>query len=168
MPSAGGVDFGAAVLFTICHFRMALVSSSAIGLLWKSPTHLAARIHLCPHHRQNTTRKTATELPSELKTDSSPGSSCSKRWLTYNHTTKLESSRERNQTVTSYYNQTAIDEACQQNSVRLTPSTIMYSGRSTDGTHAMKSAKYLHRELPIRISHRIAGFRNLPFIVGRY
>ena len=70
--------------------------------------------------------------------------------------------------MTSYYNQTAIDEACQQNSVRLTPSTIMYSGRSTDGTHAMKSAKYLHRELPIQISHRIAGFRNLPFIVGRY
>ena len=29
-----------------------------------------------------------------------------------------------------------------------------------------RSAKYLHKELPIRIAHRIAGFRNLPFIVG--
>ena len=30
----------------------------------------------------------------------------------------------------------------------------------------MKSAQYLHRELPVRIAHRISGFRNLPFIVG--
>ena len=30
----------------------------------------------------------------------------------------------------------------------------------------MRSAQYLHRELPVRISHRIHGFRNLPFIVG--
>lgn len=29
-----------------------------------------------------------------------------------------------------------------------------------------KSAQYLHRELPIRIAHRIQGIRNLPFIVG--
>merc|ERR1712029_1337187 len=73
--------------------------------------------------------------------------------------------RERNITVSSYHGQTAIDEACQQNSIRLTPSTIMYTG-SQDGSHIMKSAKYLRREFPIRISHRIEGFRNLPFIVG--
>ena len=29
-----------------------------------------------------------------------------------------------------------------------------------------KSAQYLQVELPIRIAHRIAGIRNLPFIVG--
>jgi len=29
-----------------------------------------------------------------------------------------------------------------------------------------KSAQYLHRELPIRIAHRIAEIRSLPFIVG--
>lgn len=29
-----------------------------------------------------------------------------------------------------------------------------------------KSAQYLHKELPVRIAHRIAGFRKLPFIVG--
>lgn len=28
------------------------------------------------------------------------------------------------------------------------------------------SAKYLHKELPVRIAHRIKGFRNLPFIIG--
>ena len=29
-----------------------------------------------------------------------------------------------------------------------------------------RSAEYLHKELPVRIAHRIAGFRGLPFIVG--
>ena len=29
-----------------------------------------------------------------------------------------------------------------------------------------RSAQYLQLELPIRIAHRIAGIRNLPFIVG--
>ena len=29
-----------------------------------------------------------------------------------------------------------------------------------------RSAQYLHQELPIRIAHRIAAIRNLPFIVG--
>ena len=29
-----------------------------------------------------------------------------------------------------------------------------------------RSAQYLHKELPVRIAHRIAGFRGLPFIVG--
>jgi len=92
----------------------------------------------------------------------------SKRWLTYNHTSKPtpESVRERNQTVSSYYNQTAIDEASQTNSVKLAPSTLMYSSRSKDGSHVLKSAQYLRREMPIRISHRIAGIRSLPFIVG--
>jgi len=93
----------------------------------------------------------------------------SKRWLTYNHNSKNASQndiRERNRTVTSYYNQTAIDDVARQNSVRLTPATIMYAGKSPDGKHVMKSAQYLHRELPVRIAHRISGFRNLPFIVG--
>jgi len=30
----------------------------------------------------------------------------------------------------------------------------------------LRSAQYLHKELPVRIAHRIAGFRSLPFIVG--
>lgn len=40
----------------------------------------------------------------------------------------------------------------------------MYS--SANQTNVMRSAQYLHKELPIRIAHRIAGFRSLPFIVG--
>ncbi|KAA0186990.1 hypothetical protein HAZT_HAZT003033 [Hyalella azteca] len=50
--------------------------------------------------------------------------------------------------------------------MRLTPATILYSGKSKDGRHVLKSAQYLQRELPIRIAHRIKDFRNLPFIVG--
>ena len=29
-----------------------------------------------------------------------------------------------------------------------------------------KSARYLQQELPVRIAHRIKGFRSLPFIIG--
>uniref|UniRef100_A0A4D5R9P1 Protein-serine/threonine kinase n=1 Tax=Scolopendra viridis TaxID=118503 RepID=A0A4D5R9P1_SCOVI len=74
--------------------------------------------------------------------------------------------RERSKTVSSYYNQSAIDIAAAKPSVRLTPATILYSGKSPDGNHILRSAQYLHKELPVRIAHRIAGFRSLPFIVG--
>lgn len=80
-----------------------------------------------------------------------------------------------------------------QASVRLTLATLLYSGKSPDGHHILvsvvhrgrtlsfvvtftftlfsvvlpqSSAKYLHKELPVRIAHRIKGFRSLPFIIG--
>ncbi|GAB6024199.1 hypothetical protein CHUAL_008900 [Chamberlinius hualienensis] len=74
--------------------------------------------------------------------------------------------RERSKIVTSYYTQSSIDAAASKPSVRLTPSTILYTGKSSDGNHILRSAQYLHKELPVRIAHRIAGFRTLPFIVG--
>lgn len=74
--------------------------------------------------------------------------------------------QERARCVTSFYNQSAIDVAAAKTSVRLTPTTMLYSGRSADGSHLLRSAEYLHKELPVRIAHRIAGFRGLPFIVG--
>lgn len=77
-----------------------------------------------------------------------------------------QQSRERSKTVSSYYNQGAIDIAATKPSVRLTPATILYAGKSPDGSHILRSAQYLHKELPVRIAHRIAGFRNLPFIIG--
>uniref|UniRef100_F7DTJ6 Protein-serine/threonine kinase n=1 Tax=Ornithorhynchus anatinus TaxID=9258 RepID=F7DTJ6_ORNAN len=77
-----------------------------------------------------------------------------------------ELARERSKTVTSFYNQSAIDVAAEKASVRLTPTTMLYSGRSQDGSHLLKSARYLHHELPVRIAHRIKGFRSLPFIIG--
>ncbi|XP_036392816.1 3-methyl-2-oxobutanoate dehydrogenase [lipoamide] kinase, mitochondrial-like isoform X2 [Megalops cyprinoides] len=51
-------------------------------------------------------------------------------------------------------------------SVRLTPTTMLYAGKSADGHHILSSAKYLQKELPVRIAHRIKGFRSLPFIIG--
>jgi len=95
-----------------------------------------------------------------------------KRWLHYTPKTNVDkqtpvSLRERNKAVTSYYNQQSIDIESQKNSIRLTPATIMYSSITSDPLHdALRSAQYLHRELPIRIAHRIVGFRSLPFIVG--
>ncbi|ESO95382.1 hypothetical protein LOTGIDRAFT_116873 [Lottia gigantea] len=74
--------------------------------------------------------------------------------------------RERSRSVTSYYYQSAIDQAANKPSVRLTPAAILYSGKSQDKSHILRSAQYLHKELPVRIAHRIAGFRGLPFIVG--
>uniref|UniRef100_A0A8C7EY63 Protein-serine/threonine kinase n=1 Tax=Neovison vison TaxID=452646 RepID=A0A8C7EY63_NEOVI len=78
----------------------------------------------------------------------------------------VEMARERSKTVTSFYNQSAIDVAAEKPSVRLTPTMMLYAGRSQDGSHLLKSARYLHQELPVRIAHRIKGFRSLPFIIG--
>lgn len=75
-------------------------------------------------------------------------------------------SRERSRSVTAFYNQSAIDIAAEKRSVRLTPTTLLYAGKAQGASHLLKSAQYLHTELPVRIAHRITGFRNLPFIVG--
>ncbi|XP_016131089.1 3-methyl-2-oxobutanoate dehydrogenase [lipoamide] kinase, mitochondrial-like [Sinocyclocheilus grahami] len=77
-----------------------------------------------------------------------------------------ELARERSKTVTSFYNQSAIDASAEKPSVRLTPATMLYAGKSPDGQHILSSARYLHKELPVRIAHRIKGFRSLPFIIG--
>uniref|UniRef100_A0A9J7ZUK5 Protein-serine/threonine kinase n=1 Tax=Cyprinus carpio carpio TaxID=630221 RepID=A0A9J7ZUK5_CYPCA len=77
-----------------------------------------------------------------------------------------ELARERSKTVTSFYNQPAIDASAEKPSVRLTPATMLYAGKSPDGQHVLSSARYLHKELPVRIAHRIKGFRSLPFIIG--
>ncbi|XP_031682564.1 3-methyl-2-oxobutanoate dehydrogenase [lipoamide] kinase, mitochondrial-like isoform X2 [Oncorhynchus kisutch] len=77
-----------------------------------------------------------------------------------------ELARERSKTVTSFYNQSAIDASAEKALVRLTPTTLLYAGKSPDGNHILSSAKYLHKELPVRIAHRIKGFRSLPFIIG--
>ncbi|NXO05111.1 BCKD dehydrogenase, partial [Rhinopomastus cyanomelas] len=74
--------------------------------------------------------------------------------------------RERSKAVPSFYHQPAIDAAAEKPSVRLTPTTLLYAGRSQDGSHILKSARYLQQELPVRIAHRIKGFRSLPFIIG--
>jgi len=96
----------------------------------------------------------------------------SKRWLSYKEGNSGEihngtSVRERNKAVSSYYNQESIDVASAKPSVRLTFSTLMYSSISSNKqSDALRSAQYLQKELPIRVAHRIANFRSLPFIIG--
>lgn len=81
-------------------------------------------------------------------------------------TDDVENSHERTRSVTSFYYQNAIDVAAAKNSVRLSPTTMLFTGRSADNSHLLRSAQYLHKELPVRLAHRIVGFRNLPFIIG--
>ncbi|UJR26582.1 hypothetical protein I4U23_007902 [Adineta vaga] len=71
-----------------------------------------------------------------------------------------------NITVTSFYSQTAIEQLATKQSTRLTPLTMMYIGKTEDGSHLLRSAQYLHKDLPIRFAHRIDDFRNLPFVVA--
>ncbi|XP_040578663.1 branched-chain alpha-ketoacid dehydrogenase kinase [Lepeophtheirus salmonis] len=79
---------------------------------------------------------------------------------------KYASLRYKAATVSSFYNQAEIDKAASEPSIRLTPTTIMYAGNSSDGLHILRSAQYLQKELPVRLAHIISGMRNLPFIVG--
>lgn len=85
------------------------------------------------------------------------------------HQSNRQSSRLNHESKTSlhwFYDHPEIDAAAAKTSVRLTPATILYTGKSGDPGHIYKSAQYLHKELPVRVAHRIASFRSLPFIVG--
>ncbi|XP_072127584.1 branched-chain alpha-ketoacid dehydrogenase kinase-like [Mobula birostris] len=84
----------------------------------------------------------------------------------HQHQHHHEMTKERSKAVSTFYNQTAIDSAAEKASVRLTPTIMLYAGKSPDGTHLLKSARYLRKELPVRIAHRIQSIRNLPFILG--
>uniref|UniRef100_A0A8C5HNM6 Protein-serine/threonine kinase n=1 Tax=Gouania willdenowi TaxID=441366 RepID=A0A8C5HNM6_GOUWI len=60
-----------------------------------------------------------------------------------------ELARERSKTVTSFYNQSAIDTSAEK-----------------VGVCDFEEKTVLISELPVRIAHRIKGFRSLPFIIG--
>ena len=98
----------------------------------------------------------SSALPSSIETDSLGSSSASS---SYDYTKNRRG-------LQWFYDHPAIDAAAEKQSVRLTPAAILYTGRSADVGHLLKSAQYLHKELPVRIAHRIHSFRSLPFIVG--
>ncbi|XP_039266219.2 branched-chain alpha-ketoacid dehydrogenase kinase-like [Styela clava] len=78
-----------------------------------------------------------------------------------------QEARERARAVAAYYNQSEIEHVAEQKSVRLTPWMILYSGDSHHlDKYLLKSAQYLHKELPVRVAHRIKSFHGLPFIMG--
>lgn len=97
----------------------------------------------------------SSALPSSIETDSVGSSSVS----SYDYTKNRRG-------LQWFYDHPAIDAAAEKQSVRLTPAAILYTGRSADVGHVLKSAQYLHKELPVRVAHRIHSFRSLPFIVG--
>ncbi|MBZ3886971.1 [3-methyl-2-oxobutanoate dehydrogenase [lipoamide]] kinase, mitochondrial [Sciurus carolinensis] len=66
----------------------------------------------------------------------------------------VEMARECSKTVTSFYNQSAIDVATEKPSVCLTPTMMLYSGCSQDGSHLLKSGGYLQQELPLLDDHK--------------
>lgn len=90
-----------------------------------------------------------------------------KHWesRSYRWTDSQLSDKERVDFV-SYYNQSTIDIAAAKQSVHLTPESLLYTGRHPDGSQLMRSAQFLHHELPVRLAKRIIGFRYLPFIIG--
>uniref|UniRef100_A0A8D1G2F6 Protein-serine/threonine kinase n=1 Tax=Sus scrofa TaxID=9823 RepID=A0A8D1G2F6_PIG len=63
----------------------------------------------------------------------------------------VEMARERSKTVTSFYNQSAIDAAAEKLSGWQPPA---------------EKCSVLAARLPVRIAHRIKDFRSLPFIIG--
>ncbi|EDV29857.1 uncharacterized protein TRIADDRAFT_52704 [Trichoplax adhaerens] len=46
----------------------------------------------------------------------------------------------------------------------ITPYQVLFAGNREDGSHLMKSAKFLVKELLVRFSHLIATMQNLPYI----
>lgn len=64
----------------------------------------------------------------------------------------------------SYVKQQTLDEASAKPSIRLTPFQMLWAGRFKDGTHLLKSAQFLQKELPIRVARRVVDFQKLPHI----
>jgi [3-methyl-2-oxobutanoate dehydrogenase (acetyl-transferring)] kinase len=87
------------------------------------------------------------------------------RFSTHNGN-KTAESRQRALQLSQYFNDSAIDQAAEQPLVKLNAITMMYSSRSDDQTHILRSSSFLRRELPIRLAHLVKILRNLPFIVA--
>lgn len=75
-------------------------------------------------------------------------------------------SRERARAVAAYYNQSEIEHVAESKSIRLTPWSVLYAGDTHGEKYLLQSAQFLHRELPVRVAHRIKSFHGIPFIIG--
>ena len=65
-----------------------------------------------------------------------------------------------------FYRNKILDEYVQQQTTPITLRQLLFYERQLNTERLLKSANYVRRELPIRISHRIREFQKLPFIVG--
>jgi len=66
----------------------------------------------------------------------------------------------------TYYNQESIDREASKHLRLLTPTQLMFAGRSEDGAHLLKSSQFLQVELPRRIARRVKDFQSLPYVVA--
>lgn len=74
--------------------------------------------------------------------------------------------RERRDAVSQYYRDHDITIASKKDSVRLSAAALLYTGKMhVDETDFLRTSQFLQTELPVRVAHRIKGFRKLPFIV---
>lgn len=75
-------------------------------------------------------------------------------------------SRERRDAVSQYYRDHDITIASKKDSVRLSAAALLYTGKMhVDEADFLRTTQFLQTELPVRVAHRIKGFRKLPFIV---
>ncbi|KJE96191.1 branched chain alpha-ketoacid dehydrogenase kinase [Capsaspora owczarzaki ATCC 30864] len=62
---------------------------------------------------------------------------------------------------------TTIEEYARKKPTRLSIRQMLHFGRDVDATRLIEAARYLHREMPTRLAHRLWSLQHLPFIVGR-
>ncbi|KAI8150085.1 branched-chain alpha-ketoacid dehydrogenase kinase [Fennellomyces sp. T-0311] len=65
-----------------------------------------------------------------------------------------------------FYRNKVLDEYVRLQTTPITLRQLLFYERQLNTERLLKSANYVRRELPIRISHRIREFQKLPFIVG--
>lgn len=66
----------------------------------------------------------------------------------------------------AHYNQKAVTAEAEKPTRLLTPTKLMFAGKSSDGRHLMKSVRFLQSELPRRIARRVIDFQSLPYVVA--
>jgi len=104
--------------------------------------------------------------------DNLPAKQSPVRLISYNQRRDLSNTKpnikkcEEMKKLNWFYNHHLIDISAAKPMVKIHPSNLLFIQKAQDAKHLIRSAQYLQKELPIRISHRINGFRHLPFIVA--
>ncbi|KAI7855125.1 branched-chain alpha-ketoacid dehydrogenase [Circinella umbellata] len=97
----------------------------------------------------------------------SPIVSCTAFPLTSNSTSRVTSESVINaDSNLHFYRNKLLDKYVQEDTTPITLRQLLFYERQLNTDRLLKSANYVRQELPVRISHRIREFQNLPFIVG--
>ena len=146
------------------------------AISWKLMRCLASGALVRPSSLASLSRRRITQLTADRSHASAPVNSSFKRNTNAKNNSTVTHARvsdclshvnQNRRCLQWFYDHPLIDVAAATPSVRLTPETILYTGSKTgDEEHVLKTAQYLHKELPVRVAHRVASFRRLPFMVG--